>query len=557
MEFWPILFDVGVLLGVAFALGALCERLHQSALLGYLIAGMLLGPNALHVVSTSTEVEGLAKVGVCLLLFSLGLEFSWRRLRGLGVRALGSGFVQVALTLFVVASTMVVAGGSVRAAVVLGAAFALSSTAGVLRVLMGRSELDSVHGRHALGILLFQDLSVIALVLLAGFLATPGSHAAALWDVGRTGLMLLIMILVFYVVFSQVVPRVLLVTALLRNRELPVLFAVVGALGSIYTAHEFGLSPAVGAFIAGMLLGESPFATQVRADLSVLRTLLVTVFFSSVGMLADPAWIVDHIGLTATVAVSVVVVKTFVCFGALRVMRQSAHASLAAAICLSQVGEFGFVIAETARGSLIDDQLFMVIVSTMMVTLLMTPYLIAAAPRISARLLRPFVERGVVRKDRPAPDHEDEPPSGHVVVIGYGPAGARCSELLREGAQDVVVLDLNPNLVADAQGAGFDAHVGDGTHPDVLEHLHIGSAAAVVVALPDPRTAEKAVRAIRCAADRVPIVVRSRYHKHIELLEPAGASVVVDEEREVGVLLGERTRRILTNGGGEASDLSG
>ncbi len=551
MDLWPILFDVGVLLGVAFVFGALCERLRQSALLGYLLAGMLLGPNALDVISSSKEVDGLAEVGVCLLLFSLGLEFSWRRLRALGSTALGGGALQVGLTLGAIGLVAASVGVPGPTAVVIGSAFALSSTAGVLRVLMARSELDSVHGRHALGILLFQDLAVIPLVLLTSFLGAPSSDLSAFWGLGRTAVMLLLMVAAFYVAFNHVVPRVLLATASLKNRELPVLFAVVGALCAIYTAHELGLSPAIGAFIAGMLLGESPFATQVRADLSVLRTLLVTVFFSSIGMLADPAWIGANIGLTAAVAAGVLIVKALVCFAALLCMGQSARSSLAAGLCLSQVGEFAFVIAETSRGTLVDDELFMVIVSTMMVTLCVTPYLIAGAPQLANGILERLARLGIVRLNPSEPETQRQLSSGHVVLIGYGPAGQKCALALREAALAISILDLNPNLAAKARTDGFDAHVGDGAHPDVLEHLHVASASVVVVALPDPWIAERVVRAIRCQAPDVPVVVRSRYHMHIELLEPAGASAIVDEEQEVGNLLGQRAA-ILVRGSEEA-----
>jgi len=541
MDFWPILFDVGALLGVAFVLGAFCERLKQSALLGYLLAGMLLGPNAFDVVSGGAEVDGLAEVGVCLLLFSLGLEFSWRRLRALGGAALAGGAIQVSATLCVIAVIAYLAGLSLSTAIVIGAAFALSSTAGVLRVLMARSEVDSVHGRHALGILLFQDLAVIPLVLLTGFLGASGEDSSgALESLGRTGLLLFVMIVSFYVVFNHVVPRVLLATSALQNRELPVLFAVVVALCSIYVAHEFGLSPAVGAFIAGMLLGESPFATQVRSDLSVLRTLLVTVFFSSIGMLANPSWILEHAGLVLLVAVVVVVVKAFVCCVGLVLVRQRPHPALAAGICLSQVGEFAFVIADSSRGTLIDNDLFMVIVSTMMVTLCMTPYLIASASGLSLAILRQLAKLGFVKPPACRVVRETGNTRGHVVLIGYGPAGERAAEVLRGESVPLSVLDLNPILAAQAEADGFEAHVGDGTHPEVLEHLHVQSAATVVVALPDPRAVERAVRAIRSEAPEVPIIVRSRYHRHSGMLEEAGATAAVDEEQDIGSLLGAR-----------------
>lgn len=546
MEFWTTLFDVGALLGVAFVFGALCEKLRQSSLLGYLLAGMLLGPNALHVVSTSNEVDGLAEIGVSLLLFSLGLEFSWRRLRALGTTALGGGMLQVGLALLAICLIGMAAGLPFNTAVVVGAAFALSSTASVLRVLVTRSEMDSIHGRYALGILLFQDLAVIPLVLLTSFLAAPAADLSeSLWSLGRTGLMLLIMVVSFYIVFNHVVPRVLLATSSLRNRELPVLLAVVGALGSIYVAHELGLSPAVGAFIAGMLLGESPFATQVRADLAILRTLLVTVFFSSIGMLADPRWILDNIMLVVAAASGVLLIKTIVCFVALRVVRHGAQASLAAALCLAQVGEFAFVIAATARGKLINDGLFMLIVSTMMLTLCVTPFLISRATDFAAGLLRLFTRIGLAKAPPAAPDEQKSHLAEHAIVIGYGPAGQRCAAVLREHSIPVAVIDLNPSLITLATEDGFDAHVGDGTHPDVLEHLNVSSATAVVIALPDTAHVEMAIRAARCQTSETPVIARARYNRHADILESAGTTTVVDEEEEVGSLLGTKTVHLI------------
>ncbi|MCA8959100.1 MAG: cation:proton antiporter [Planctomycetes bacterium] len=549
MEFWPTLFDVGVLLGVAFLLGAVCEQLRQSSLLGYLLAGMLLGPHALDVVSTSEEVQGLAEIGVSTLLFSLGLEFSWRRLRSLGPRALGGGVLQVTLSLgalaLVVAATL---GVSWSVGLVIGAAFTLSSTAGVLRILMARSEIDSAHGRLALGVLLLQDLAVVPLVLMAGQLGgTPTSEHAGL---GQTVLALLGMVVGFYVAFNHLVPRVLLATSSLRNRELPVLVAVFGALSAIYIAHSLGLSPAVGAFIAGMLLGESPLATQVRADLSVLRTLLVTVFFCSVGMLADPRWIVENLLLTGTVAALIVVTKALVCFIALRSVGVRAPAALATGIALSQVGEFAFLIAESSRGSLLDDALFMVIVSTMMVTLLMTPFLVSFAPRLARLLLAPLARLGLGTYAEP--DAIDSADRGHVILIGYGPAGERCGAEIRATGSPVTVLDLNPQLAARAEEAGFAAHVGDASHPELHEHLHVGHASTVVIGLTDPRTVERIAQSIRIQSEHIPIVIRSRYHKYTESLRPTGASAVIDEEVRVGEILGRETRRILDEPAPEA-----
>ena len=309
---WSILADVLILLAGAAVAGALCERLRQSALVGYLAAGMLLGPNALDWISGGDQMELLAELGVALLLFSIGLEFSWRRLRTMGRGVLYAGVLQVGLTLAIAAVGAVVLGLAIKAAVLIGAIVALSSTAVVLRVLASRAELDSVHGRSTLGILLIQDASVVPLVLMAELLAGGGSAVGVLVQGARTIGGAILLVGLFYVLFNLAVPRLLGARAVSRNRELPILIATVTALGSTWAAHEVGVSPALGAFVAGMLLGGSSFAAQVRADSASLRTIMVTLFFSAVGMFAAPRWILEHLGAVVALTASIMVGKTVI-----------------------------------------------------------------------------------------------------------------------------------------------------------------------------------------------------------------------------------------------------
>jgi CPA2 family monovalent cation:H+ antiporter-2 len=265
VDVWAILFDLLILLGAALLLGALCERLRQNAIVGYLLAGMLLGPNAFKVISGGVEVRALAELGVALLLFTIGLEFSWRRLRRMGAVVLGGGALQVIVTAAAVTGGAMLFGASPRTAVAIGSIVALSSTACVVRVLVARAELDSISGRHALGILLVQDLAVVPLVILVTVLGrgdTSWQMAAALL---RTVGLALLLVAAFFVLFNYVVPRLFGTLTMQRNRELPVLLAVVVGLGSAWAAHRIGSSPAVGAFVAGLLLAETPFARQIRA----------------------------------------------------------------------------------------------------------------------------------------------------------------------------------------------------------------------------------------------------------------------------------------------------
>jgi CPA2 family monovalent cation:H+ antiporter-2 len=343
-----------------------------------------------------------------------------------------------------------------------------------------------------------------------------------------------------FIVFNVLAPRFLHEAAVLRNRELPILFAAAGGLGATWLTHRLGLSPAIGAFIGGMLLAESPFANQVRADLASLRTLLVTLFFGSVGMLADIPWIVEHIVPVLVATAAVLIGKSLIAWLSLRLAGLSHVSSLAAAICLAQVGEFSFVIISAARGDLLGEHVFLLAVSTMMLSLFLTPYLVSGAPAAAKKSLAVLRRFGILGGEaRPAPDPRTDF-MGHVILIGYGPAGERVGQILAAQKAPAWVLDLNPQLVKKARETGLNAQIGDATHPEVLEHLHPASARAIIVTLPDPAAVRTIISLARAHAPEAVIVARCRYHIHRSDLEGAGASVVVDEEDEVGGLLGTK-----------------
>ena len=378
-----MLFDILVLLGGALVLGVLCERLKQSPILGYLAAGTLLGPNALQIVSSADQVTQLAELGVALLLFTIGLEFSWPRLKKLGTAAFGGGAAQVIITMGIGTGCALGFGVSWKTAISIGAIVALSSTAVVLRLLISRSEIESAHGRYALGILLMQDVAVVPLVLLVTVLGGNGSAQEMGTDVllAIGGAILLVGVL--YVLLNKVAPKIMGLGELQKNRDLPILLAIVIGLGSAWGSHKLGLSPALGAFVAGMILAESPFATQIRADIGSIRTLLVTLFFSSIGMLGDPAWFVSNLPAVLGLVAAIVVGKSVLIWGVLRVFGLTHRNALAAGICLGQVGEFSFVLAAVGRGTVISEEVFTLIISTTIVTLFLTPYLVARGPAVA------------------------------------------------------------------------------------------------------------------------------------------------------------------------------
>jgi CPA2 family monovalent cation:H+ antiporter-2 len=528
MEFWHSLSLLVLLLGVAFVFGALAQRLKQSAIIGYLLAGTILGPAFFD----RPTISQWGELGVSLLLFSIGLEFSFRRLRNLGAVALLGGTLQVVLTLALFALLFAFTAPA-GAALAWGAVAAVSSTAIVLRVLMARAEIDSVPGRTALGILLLQDIAVVPLVLSLTLLSSGGTASDIALHAGRTVAAAGGLVAVFYVLFYHLIPRVLMRRGVFADRELVVLLAIVLAFGSSWVAHRLGLSPALGAFLAGMLLAESPFAVQIRSDIGSLRTLFVTLFFTSVGMLADPGWFaanwVEVLGWLAVVFIG----KALIIYGICLMFKMSHAYALASGITLAQVGEFSFVLATVAKdGGLVGADLFALMVSVTILSMFLAPYMVAYARPLADWVLG-TVAPG--RRERPAERAgAAERTTGRCFVVGFGPSGRRVAEALLAQGIAPEVIELNPQSAAAAREIGLHVHLGDASGGEVVAHAGIRGACVVAVTIPDPRSARAIIQNVRVLDPNATVVARCRYHIAEEELRRAGADVVVDEEDMVG-----------------------
>jgi CPA2 family monovalent cation:H+ antiporter-2 len=557
---WEFLLKVLALLAAALLFGCLAERLRQSAIVGYLFAGTIVGPSVLGLVSDQERMLGIAELGVALLLFVIGLEFSPRQLMGLGKVPLLAGPLQVLITLVAGAVVAMAFGLSGKSAVVVGSMVALSSTASVLRLLSDRAEIDSPHGRTTLGILLIQDVAVIPLMLIVTALVGGGSVNSILGQLAISLAAAAALIAAFYLVFTYLVPPVLLLPTWRRNRDLPILLAIVVALGASWAAHRLGLSPALGAFLAGVLLAISPFATQIRADIQPLTTVLVTLFFASVGMFADVLWLVENAALVVGIVIIIVAGKILIVALLAWLCGQPLRLAVATACCLAQVGEFSFVLATIAHGNgpdgpLLSDAAFRALVTATILTLVLTPYLVAQAPRAGVaiqRLLPRFAHGYHLRgSELAAPAEETDrtvrapDKRGCILIIGFGPAGQRVAEevLSRETARrpgcTIIVVDLNPDNLEVAKRYGLIAQVGDATRTEILEHAGIYDADAVVITVPTSAIVRQLIHLVRQLAPGVPIFARCRYHLHHWLLTSAGAHVVIDEENQVGQRLAQ------------------
>lgn len=509
---------------------ALFERMRLPAIAGLLLVGALVGPGGFGLLQETERVRELAEFGVVLLLFEIGLEIPLGVLRRVWRQAVLSGALQVGLTLAGVTAAAMWLGVPTEAAIVVGMLASMSSTALVMRLLADKGEVDAPHGRLVVGILLFQDLCLapflLSVPILAGMVPRePGPLALAIgWE--------LVAVVGLFVVARFALPWVLARIARLRSRDLFSLVAFLLAVGSAVVAEELGLTLAVGAFIAGLVLNASPYAHQLFAEVVPLRGILLGIFFTAVGMLLDPAAaLAQWQGILAFVA-GVVVFKAAVIAGVvLFVLRQGMRLAVLSSLALAQSGEFSFVLAEaTAAAGVLDPTLQQIFVAGSVLTLIATPFLMQGA----ARLARSLAE-GADRLQRRAGEPLAEPVRDHVVIVGFGLAGRTLARVLAASRIPYRAVDQNPRVAEDAHERGDHVVFGDATRGLILEHLGIRRARLLCIAINDPEATRRCLSMARSLAPELRIVVRTRYVSQLDELLALGANEVVAEEFEAAI----------------------
>lgn len=559
MDLWTNLLDLIVLLAVAMLLGVFAERLKQSAVVGYMIAGVIVG-NAGQALDNQANVETLANLGVILLMFTIGLEFNWSRLKRLGLTALAAGSLQIGLTIVVAMVLGLFLLPSWQASFAIGAALAMSSTAVVLPVLQKRAEADSVHGRFALGVLLVQDLAVVPMVLIVGALGVQAGGESAsgsdiLLGIGKGFGVIGLFVLGFYLFSRFALPWLVKWAVPSRNRDVLTLFAFLMAMGSAWLAQYVGISPALGALLAAIFLGESIISPQLRSDVTPLKTVFVTLFFSAIGMYLDVQWFIADFAWAYVILLTamIILVKPTVVTIVALIMKLTPRSAVAAGCAMAQVGIFSFVIAQIAlQGGIIRELHFNMIVASTVLTLFLTPYTVQLGRPLGNAFDQFLRKRGWSRA-RIGPEPAAQAlAKGHVVVVGYGPAGREVVEAARKASLPITVLDLNPASVIEARKLGIEAYVGDASQPAILKLARLEDASAMVITLPDHRLTTAIIVEARAQCDNAKIIARARYHRYFNLLEGAGANIVVDEERHVGRRLSEYINA--TSGKSESAD---
>ena len=539
---FSILADVLIIFFIALVVGMVFNRFKVPAVVAFILTGIIVGPYGLGIIQGQEQVESLAEIGIILLLFTIGLEFSFKNLWKIRLIAVLGGAIQIGLSFIFFCSVSLALGIPMAESIILGFLFALSSTAIVLKLLHQRDEIDSPHGSIVLGILIFQDLMAIPMMMAIPFLAslsmfdpTPLLSTESLVDLVIKDI---ILILVIIVSAKWVIPRLLNEIAKSRNQELFLIFVILVCFGVAWLVSIMGISLAIGALLAGLLISESEYSHQAVSIILPFRDIFTSFFFISVGMLVDVQFLIANIWIVVFLIIGVILVKALFATAAPLAIGYPLRTSVMAGLSLAQVGEFSFIIAQSAAvvGILTKDiyQMFLIVA---LITMAATPLVISIGNPLTGRLCRVrslsrFVEGscGTVEDDDVSRKLRD-----HMVIIGYGVTGKNLSKAALHGGIPFNIIELNPDLVNEARRQGAPVIFGDAIYDAVLEHAAIRNARIAVVAINDPIATRKIVSNCRHLNPGLTIVVRTRYVSEVESLHAAGADQVIAQEFETSI----------------------
>jgi len=531
----PILTDLVVLLFVSLPVAYLCLRLKLPVLVGFMLTGILIGPSAFALIGEKETIELLAEIGVMFLLFSIGIEFSLRRLIEMKKLVFIGGGLQVGLTILATAGISILFGRSVSQSIFFGFLIALSSTAIVLKSYVDRNEVDSPHGKTGIGILLFQDISVVPMMLLIPILGSgEGDTAEVLSGLGISLVALVVILGVSYFL----VPKIFSVIGKLRSPEMFVLTIVFLFLGISFATSQFGLSLALGAFIAGVVISESDYSHQVAADILPFRDVFNSIFFVSIGLLLSVGALIANFGTVIALVGALVIGKLALIWLVARLLGFPQRIAAMSAIGLAQVGEFSFVLAKAGQGNgLLVDSEYQTFLGASIISMIATPFMISLAPRFGAVVQTILKDKS----DFPSSDNEEIHVTSngglnnHVIIVGYGLNGRNLARVMKAVSLPYTILELDMEAVRRAKADGEKINFGDSTRAEVLKHAGLTEAYALVVATSDPVGARMTVSQARELNKTVHIIVRTKYTSEINELLDLGANEVIPEEFETSI----------------------
>ena len=538
MTDYNVLGNLLVIFAVSIAVVFLFHQFRLPSITGFLVAGALIGPHGLNLISDIATVQVLAEIGVVLLLFTIGIEFSLVQLASLRRLLFLAAPVQVGVVLLVTWAGALLMGLTWREGIFWGFLLSLSSTAIVLKALANKGDSDSIHGRTTIGILIFQDLAVVPMMLLTPILASQaeGPGLSILLTLGES------ILLVGFVIAAAwyLVPKLLEHIVRSRSRELFLLTIIVLCLGIAWLTSLGGLSLALGAFIAGLIISESEYSHQAMAEVLPFRDSFNSLFFVSIGILMDWRVLLEHPALVPTLLLAILLVKFVSGAGATLAMAVPPRSAVMVGVALAQVGEFSFILAQQGQDSgLLRDDPYQVFLAVSVLSMIVTPFLMQWSPSVARRVeaiqrlhrwLPTRTEAHVLQVEGKHVHLKD-----HVIIVGYGLNGRNLARVLSETEIPYLALDLDGDTVRRESRHGVPIYYGDATNPNVLRHVRIEDAKILVVAISDPFFTRRTVQVAKGLNPKVRVVVRTRYLRELEELHDLGADDVVPEEFETSI----------------------
>ncbi|MGE5619619.1 MAG: cation:proton antiporter [Sphingomonadaceae bacterium] len=530
-----IVIDLVIAVSAALVGGAVAHRLGQPVVVGYLLAGVAIGPNTPGPVGNVHNVQLMAELGVAFLMFALGAEFSPTDLVEMRGVATGGGLLQIVATVLLGLAISPLLDLSLVQGLFLGSVIALSSTMAALKILMGRGELESLHGRVILGILIVQDLSVVPMMVILPALAGPvdGLVPSLLVAALKTAAILL----GAQYLGTRIAPRALARVAATGSRELFLLAVMTLALGTALATYSLGLSLAFGAFMAGLVVSESEYSHQALAEVIPLRDIFSSVFFVSVGMLIDPLFVASNVSGVLLIVAAVVVGKAVIATLVPLLFQYPGREALFTGLCLAQIGEFSFVLAHLGeQKGIIDSHLSGLILASALVSILLNPLLVHEGRNLHALLRRiPLIGRPFTDRFEGPVGVETQDLRDHVVICGGGRVGLEMVHAMKMRGEPHLVVELDTHVISQLRRQGVAYVWGDAANDRVLEEAGVHRARLMAVTLPDAASVELAVRHLRRMNPTAPIVARVHGSERVDAVLAAGANEVVCPEFEAGL----------------------
>ncbi len=530
----PLLNDIIIIFGLSIAVLFICHRLRVPAIVGFLLTGIVAGPHGLVLVKAVHDVEILAEVGLVLLLFTIGIEFSLRNMLQIKKSVMMGGSLQVLLTFlafFVIARQFGLLFGE---AIFIGFLISLSSTAIVLKLIQERAEVDSPHGRTTLGILIFQDISIVPMILFTPLLAgAAGNFGESLLDLVAKGLGIILLVMVGA---KWIVPRVLYQIARTGSRELFLLTIVVICLTVAWLTSSAGLSLALGAFLAGLIISESEYSHQAFGNILPFRDVFTSFFFVSIGMLLDMGFLFKQPGLIALIALGVLALKAIIAGFVTVLLGFPLRTTILVGLALAQVGEFSFILSKTGvEHGLLAGDIYQLFLAVAVLTMAASPFIIALAPRIADMVSQLPLPGRLKSGLYPVPEKKVAGKKDHLIIIGFGVNGRNVARAARVAGVPYVIIEMNPEIVRSEQAQGEQIYYGDAAQEAVLRHADIKDAMVVVVVIADPAATRRITEITRRLNPKVHIIARTRYLQEMKPLYELGADEVIPEEFETSV----------------------